>query len=723
MLPAAPSPVLACCLWALPTAALAAGHFALGAVAAATGMLAALASARPGLRAGAIALPAFLAAARPALPPPPPNPPPGPVAIAGEVARIVRTPVLGGCVVHLARTGEPLRLYCDDDLDALPGDRLAGLACAGAPAAPGVAPPLRAVVGTLAVTPGPASIRRAGAAARRALERQLLALLPGEAGALVGSLVLGRDTRPGDEAQAAHRATGLSHLLAVSGAHAAMLAFLLGGGGGRGRRKLLASRTRTLAVLGALAVYALVTGGEPPVLRAVVGFGLAALAVHLGRPCGAAALLAAPALFTVLAQPAALTTPSFLLSYAAVAGLLLAGADAGRTFTQRWLVAPLRASAWATLLTAPLTLWFFGQIAPWTVALTPLLAPLVGALLLGGLSLACLGLVAPATAAAVAPAIGHVADLYLAAVVAGDGLPGTPLPALCAPGPVALAGGLATALAVLWRRPDRVGAALAAALLAAPHFAPLGSPGPSGLHLAAVGHGQACLLRFADGRQVAVDCGSLQSPRLAAERLVAAMPHRRLDLLVVTHADVDHHGGVGPLLERTRVAAAVLPTRLAGSPLAALLAAHGAAVEHLLPGERATPWPALLVGAPQLPAGAADNDHSLWVRADLGATSVLLTGDAQELGVAAALAQGLAPPADALVLPHHGRANANAARLLAAVSPRLALASAATGDGATRLGALLAARGVPLWTTGLCGAIWLPGAPHGAQPVALGPPP
>jgi beta-lactamase superfamily II metal-dependent hydrolase len=111
------------------------------------------------------------------------------------------------------------------------------------------------------------------------------------------------------------------------------------------------------------------------------------------------------------------------------------------------------------------------------------------------------------------------------------------------------------------------------------------------------------------------------------------------------------------------------------------------------------------------------------VRADLGATSVLLTGDAQELGVAAALAQGLAPPADALVLPHHGRANANAARLLAAVSPRLALASAATGDGATRLGALLAARGVPLWTTGLCGAIWLPGAPHGAQPVALGPPP
>jgi competence protein ComEC len=681
MLPAAPSPVLACCLWALPTAALAAGHFALGAAAAAAGLLAALASARPELRAGAIALPAFLAAAQPAPPPPPPAPPPGPVAVAGHVLRIVRTPVLGGCVVHLAAGGAVLRLTCDEDLEALPGDHVVGLACAGNPAAPGVTPPLRAVVATLRITSSPLSLRRAGAMARRALERQLLSLLPGDAGALVGSLVLGRDTRPGDEAQAAHRATGLSHLLAVSGAHAAMLAFLLGGGGGRGHRKLLASRGRTFAVLGALLAYALVTGGEPPVLRAVVGFGLAALAVHLGRPCGATALLAAPALVTVFAQPAAVTTPSFLLSYAAVAGLLLAGPDRGRTFVQRWLLAPLRASAWATLLTAPLTLWFFGQIAPWTVALTPLLAPLVGALLLGGLALACLGLVAPAAAAAVAPAIGHVADLYLAAVVAGDGLPGTPLPALCAP------------------------------------------PGPSGLHLAAVGHGQACLLRFADGRQVAVDCGSLQSPRLAAERLVAAMPHRRLDLLVVTHADVDHHGGIGALLERVWIAAAVLPVQLAGSPLAELLTAHGAAVAHLLPGERASPWPDLLVGAPQLPAGAADNDHSLWVRAAIGATSALLTGDAQELGVAAALAQGLAPPTEALVLPHHGRANANVGRLLAAVSPRWALASAATGDGATRLGDLLAARGVPLWTTGLCGAVWLPGSPHGAQPVALGPTP
>lgn len=715
MLPAAP-PMLACCLWALPTAALAADHFVLGAAAAAAGLLAALASPRPALRAGALALPAFLAAAPIAPPPASPPPQPGPVAIAGDVARIVRTPALGGCVVHLAGRGGALRLACDEDVEALPGDHLEGLACAGAPAVPGVAPPLRAVVGTLRIAAGPPSLARAAAAARRALERQLLTLLPGEAGALVGSLVLGRDTRPGDDVQAAHRATGLSHLLAVSGAHAAMLAFLLGGGGARGRRKLLASRPRTLAVLGALAAYAAVTGGEPPVLRAVVGFGLAALAVHLGRPCGAAALLAAPALATVFVQPAALTSPSFLLSYAAVAGLLLAGPDQGRTVVQRWLAAPLRASAWATLMTAPLTLWFFGQIAPWTVALTPLLAPLVGALLLAGLALACLGLIAPAAAAALAPAVAAVADLYLAAVVAGDSLPGTPLPAACAPGPLALGLGVAAAIAIALVRRDRLGAAVAAALLAAPHFAPLGSRGAVGMHLAAVGHGQACLLRLGDGRQIAVDCGSLQSPRLAADGLAAAMPHRRLDLLVITHADVDHHGGVAQLLERVRIRAAVLPARLAESPLAALLAAHGIAVACLPPGARTAPWPDLQLGAPLLPEGAADNDHSLWVRATVGETSVLLTGDAQELGVAAALAQGLAPPTDVLVLPHHGRANANAARLLAAVAPRLALASAATGDGPTRLFELLAARGVPLWTTGRSGALWLPGSPRGAPP-------
>ena len=61
-------------------------------------------------------------------------------------------------------------------------------------------------------------------------------MVDGAVGPLVCTLVLGNGTRLPQDLQQSHRATGLSHLLAVSGAHAAMLAWLLGlqpFGGGR----------------------------------------------------------------------------------------------------------------------------------------------------------------------------------------------------------------------------------------------------------------------------------------------------------------------------------------------------------------------------------------------------------------------------------------------------------------------------------------------------------
>src|SRR4030095_12489833 len=84
----------------------------------------------------------------------------------------------------------------------------------------------------------------------------------------------------------------------------------------------------------------------------------------------------------------------FLLSYAAVCGLALA-THHREGWAWRWLWGPIWASWWATLLTAPLTLFFFGQLAPWTVLLTPIVAPLVAFLLCVGLVTAMLGVLVP----------------------------------------------------------------------------------------------------------------------------------------------------------------------------------------------------------------------------------------------------------------------------------------------------------------------------------------
>lgn len=707
MLPHTIAPLVGAVAWAVPCAVLAPVALPLGAAIAAAGLVWAACGRGPIRHSGLAALPALLAAMS-APDAPPPTARPGPVTVAGTVHDVVRAPLTGQCFVQVGeRPG--VRLWFDGDVDALPGDTLRVVADLPAAAPPGQPITLRAVTGTAAVAPGPPSLRRAAAALRRALERELLRLVPGEEGAMLATLVLGRATLPDRDLVRAHRATGLSHLLAVSGAHAAMLALLLGLSS-RGRR-LGASGLRTGAVLGILFVYAAVAGGEPPVLRAVIAFALASLGARVGRPFGMAAGLLAPAVVTCVVEPSALTGPSFLLSYAAVIGLSLSlRRGPARGTAPAWLADALRASWWAMLLTAPLTLWFFGQLAPWTVVLTPLCAPLVAALLLLGLVASTIGLGAPGIAALFALPLRGLAATYAGIVHAADLLPGTPVPALGVPpiGAVLLCAALAVA-AICWRpgRTTVAGAAIAAAAL---WFVPLQPAERPGFRLLAVGHGQAALATTAAGQRIAIDCGSQQHALVAARALVAALPRRQLDVLVVTHADADHANGIEALLERVRVRAAIVPPELVTSAAGVALRRHGAELLVAEPGTRLRPLADLNVFAPALPPDSSANDRSLWVSLRAGDVSVLLCGDAEAAGVAAALADGFAAPCDVLVLPHHGRANANASPLLLRTRPRACLVSASAADGETALGPLARAAGAELWVTGWHGHLTVDGA-------------
>ncbi len=706
MLPHHLAPLLHGSLFALPTAALAPHCLPAAAALAALGVLLALHTTWRWRRAGLCALPALLAAI-PIPEVPLPALRPGPVVVTGCVIDVERAPLTDTTWVVLGDGEHRLRLQFAGDLEVLAGDRLKTLARLVAPAAPDLPSSLHAVTATAHVTAGPLSLQRLTSATRRALEQQLLRLVPGEHGAMLSALVLGRATHTSSELAAAHQATGLSHLLAVSGAHAAMLAFLLGlTGRGRGRR-LAAGRVRTTVVLLLLFAYAAITGNEPPVLRAVVTFALGAIATHLGRPFGLATGLLAPAVATCLLQPQALLGPSFLLSYAAVGGLALATHRNDGSWIRRWLWGPLWSSWWATLMTAPLTLFFFGQLAPWTVLLTPILAPLVAFMLCLGLATAMLGTCVPWLAEGLAVPLTRSAEIYAAMVRAADHLPGTPVHAWVVPATWTLCLMALVAAFVIERWPRPGGVTLAVVLLVVPYFLPLARHRQARLMLFAVGHGQACLIATAAGHQTAIDCGSLQHPFLAAQRLVEALDERRLDLLIVTHSDADHHNGVPTLLRRVPIRAAILPSCLRGSALEQELRRHGTHVEILGAGEHVEPAPHLRVSAPSLPMAASDNDQSLWTAVQLDGARVLLTGDAQALGVAVALADGLAVPSDVLVLPHHGRPNPAAAVLLQRVHPRACFASAAAADGDTALGRIARRFGADLWVTGQHGNLEL----------------
>ncbi|MCA8977967.1 MAG: ComEC/Rec2 family competence protein, partial [Planctomycetes bacterium] len=315
MVPAQPKFLLLCGLFALPTAVCAAGCLPLGAAIAGAGVLFAVLARTPYRLAGLAALPTLLAAL-PLRVDAPAYPRPGPVRVCGRLVETIRNPERDSMWLRLAAGEHRLGLGCSGPIDAVPGDRIEAIANLTAASIPGLPPTLQATPGSIKVHAAAPSLPRLLQSARAACEQELLQLLPDERGAILATLVLGRGTRTPTDIAEAHRATGLSHLLAVSGAHAAMLCLLLGlGGAGRGRR-LRASRRHLMVALLLLFAYAGITGCEPPVVRAVLMYSLAAIAVQVGRRLSLFAGLMVPALVTACTEPQALLGPSFLLSYA-----------------------------------------------------------------------------------------------------------------------------------------------------------------------------------------------------------------------------------------------------------------------------------------------------------------------------------------------------------------------------------------------------------------------
>jgi competence protein ComEC len=166
---------------------------------------------------------------------------------------------------------------------------------------------------------------------------------PREAGLLLG-LSLGDDSLLDPALERDFRASGLSHLLVVSGGNVVMvLAPVLALGS-----LLRFSRwPRFLLGLGTVSFFVVLTGAEPSVLRAGVMVGLTLVGVLLGRPRSAGAVLAAAVFGLLVLDPALVWSVGFQLSVAATAGMVaLATPIADRVW---FLPRPVALAAGATL--------------------------------------------------------------------------------------------------------------------------------------------------------------------------------------------------------------------------------------------------------------------------------------------------------------------------------------------------------------------------------------
>lgn len=419
----------------------------------------------------------------------------------------------------------------------------------------------------------------------------------GDGAVLLPGLAIGDTSAVPDDLDLAMKQSSLSHLTAVSGANCAIVVGLVLALGGALR---LPRATRIAAALGALGFFVVLVTPEPSVIRASVMATAVLIATQTGRPAQGLPILAVAVTSILVIDPWIARQYGFVLSVLATAALLvIAGPLAERMRAvlpapvALWIAVPLAAQ----LACQPVLILLQPEIPVMGVVANILAAPAAPVATIVGMVACLLAPIAPWLATAVA-AIAWLPASWIAGVARVTAeLPGALLPwPEGAVGAVLLAivtGALLAALEVPWRprvpRVQRTVRATALGLIVAILGVAVGAdalrdrlrPGDWSIAQCDVGQGDAVLVR--DAAQTAlIDTGA--DPALLDECL-RSLRVDRLDLLLITHFDHDHVGGVDAVMGRVDTVLTGPVAEPADQATLDRLAAAGAAVVDVRAGD------------------------------------------------------------------------------------------------------------------------------------------
>ncbi len=520
---------------------------------------------------------------------------------------------------------------------------------------------------------------------RRRAEAGVSAGLGDGQAALARGMVLGADEDIPERMADDFKRSGLAHLLAVSGQNVALLAVLawplLGAVG-------VPRRPRLWAVLALVALYVPLTGAGPSIVRAGAMGIAGTLAALAGRPASRWYGLLIACAVTLGLDPRAWQDVGWQLSFAAVVGIFALVRPLARALGR--VPEPVRSGTAltlaATLATAPLMAFHFGRTSlaavPANLAALPAVAPVMW---LGMLS-------AAAAQVALEPAtlLNAVNGFCLAHVAAiarwGAELPGASI-GLHVGSPWALASVYAAGAAALWgavrlcrTRSGRlsIATALLVALVAGAVFVSRATPAAPRQFTVTfldVGQGDATLLQTPDGGTVLVDGGP---PGAGLPGKLRDHGVRSLDLVVLTHAQEDHEGGLPDVLASFEVGLLLdggLPQDGAEHRrIVALARQRGAQVRPARAGQRFRVGRDLRLRVMSAvgPGSSADTDPNLRavvLTAVYGSLDVFLPADA-ESEVTAGLAL---PDVDVMKVAHHGSEDPGLPELLERLRPEISV--------------------------------------------------
>ncbi len=517
--------------------------------------------------------------------------------------------------------------------------------------------------------------------------------------------------------------SGTAHLLAISGLHLSIVAGILLSLG-----IWLFGRRRYTYIWLALAViwlYVLITGMQPPVVRAAIMASLFLAAELLGRQRSAITALTLAAAIMVALNPQILWSASFQMSFLAMAGLVFVFPrlrDIGRRVIKGTLgenrkmtpAAYFVSDSFSVTLAAligvwPLVAYYFGIVSLVAPLATLLALPaLPGIIILGALT-GVLGIVA----LSIAQVVGWLAWLFLSyLLLITQGLASLPLSAIEVTGfssslvwgyylalglslwllsrrrresdlasrPPAKIGGFAAKARLKWLVP----ALLVLSILASVVTANM----PDGrLHVSFldVGQGDAILIQTPAHQDILVDGGP--SPQAISLELSRKMPFwdRTIDLVVLTHPQADHLTGLIEVLQRYRVKQVLYPDLDYDSLLyqewLRLIEERDIKATIARAGQQIDLGGGLVIEvlsppSPLLTSTDSDVDNNgVVLSITMGKVSFLLTSDIHLEAEFGLINQRAVPESTVLKIAHHGSATSTTAQFLAVASPQLVVIS------------------------------------------------